>query len=739
MNYFNQFINDLLTEVSYRTKEGIVDLKKSEHLTILSEVLDEMGLWEIKSELFSNLFEADGEKFYAVSKDSGKVVDFDSEENRDAAIKAGTHEKTEDDKDDSKGKQMSIFSKDSGYTYPDTNQNDDESEEVIKKPIDGESDSDKEKRRKENNRKTDEKIRNSNGDINITNELITKRRKQLNNLIDVPAGGGGSLLGEKSGGDAAADLSKNPNLTEEEFIEQKLKELKGTPLYDKMLEEAGSNKKYNKNPEKYIREWLEVGYRTGKNEVDALKKEKKYKFKQPQSEPYPIPVVMDYNQKQTVVSTFETRYEEASKKCGSGTDEACKQAEHLKTQLEWINKLEDTDSGVIYETEDGYLGFKHTSNKKGWKAPHNNTSIDVKGEKIKEVAPTIAKINKLSDEQSEELSENLNKTISDASDIVKGAETVIIDDCKKIENVDDFVSKNTIIGKYCNFGNARSGDKQYLRKAASAGIVKEKLKEKGIDLKTATDEQIFQACIELKQEGKTNGDVDSVILKTSETIKRIRAYQKQGLTLQQIRQKISNIGDISDEELQQLVDACVDGSVDILLDTNDKRKESMKVAHTKVVEDIRNHDKKLSEETGEEYYPNPETAKNGPHQQAYIDSFLKDIHYTRYIDGELEGVQSINVDGYDIQPIHFRKCLKDLSGFEGDTETPEGKEQLKQHLRESLRIKPGDASVTFNGETNGEDVELGQENYRTKGKSKSILAHLGNDMIGCLKGKVGAE
>jgi len=131
MNYFKQFINDLLTEVSYRTKEGIVDLKKSEHLTILSEVLDEMGLWEIKGELFSNLFEADGEKFYAISKDSGKVVDFDSEENRDAAIKAGTHTKKDDKQDDSKGKQMSIFSKDSGYEAPDLEKNKDDSTSQI--------------------------------------------------------------------------------------------------------------------------------------------------------------------------------------------------------------------------------------------------------------------------------------------------------------------------------------------------------------------------------------------------------------------------------------------------------------------------------------------------------------------------------------------------------------------------------------------------------------------------------
>lgn len=57
MNYFKDFINDLVIEVSYRTKEGIVDLKNSEHISILSEVLDEKGLSDIKGELFSNLFE----------------------------------------------------------------------------------------------------------------------------------------------------------------------------------------------------------------------------------------------------------------------------------------------------------------------------------------------------------------------------------------------------------------------------------------------------------------------------------------------------------------------------------------------------------------------------------------------------------------------------------------------------------------------------------------------------------
>ena len=85
----------------------------------------------------------------------------------------------------------------------------------------------------------------------------------------------------------------------------------------------------------------------------------------------------------------------------------------------------------------------------------------------------------------------------------------------------------------------------------------------------------------MKREGKTQkvAEVDKLILKVSETIKRIRGYR--GLTLQQIRKKISNSGDISDEELQKLVDSCNDSSVDVLIDTNDIRKETMKVALTK--------------------------------------------------------------------------------------------------------------------------------------------------------------
>lgn len=59
MKYLEKFINDLLTEVSYRTKEGVVNFKNKDHIHVLSEVLDELDLYDIKQELINNLIEVE--------------------------------------------------------------------------------------------------------------------------------------------------------------------------------------------------------------------------------------------------------------------------------------------------------------------------------------------------------------------------------------------------------------------------------------------------------------------------------------------------------------------------------------------------------------------------------------------------------------------------------------------------------------------------------------------------------
>src|SRR5210317_585231 len=61
MDYFKQLISDIITEVSYKTKEGVLDFDNPSHINIFSEVLDEFGLGEIKHQLIQNIFEVNEE------------------------------------------------------------------------------------------------------------------------------------------------------------------------------------------------------------------------------------------------------------------------------------------------------------------------------------------------------------------------------------------------------------------------------------------------------------------------------------------------------------------------------------------------------------------------------------------------------------------------------------------------------------------------------------------------------
>lgn len=72
------------------------------------------------------------ESFTAISKASGETSVFKSKDSRDAAVKAGTHDKKEDEAEkggDSAGKEKpNMFSKDTGYDAPDDDDDDDDYE-----------------------------------------------------------------------------------------------------------------------------------------------------------------------------------------------------------------------------------------------------------------------------------------------------------------------------------------------------------------------------------------------------------------------------------------------------------------------------------------------------------------------------------------------------------------------------------------------------------------------------------
>ena len=47
----NQFFEDILHELSFRSSEGYPDFSKPQHITLLSEILTEWGLSDVKFEL----------------------------------------------------------------------------------------------------------------------------------------------------------------------------------------------------------------------------------------------------------------------------------------------------------------------------------------------------------------------------------------------------------------------------------------------------------------------------------------------------------------------------------------------------------------------------------------------------------------------------------------------------------------------------------------------------------------
>jgi hypothetical protein len=759
MKHISEIIEDILVEWAYRVHDGMPNPKNTLHIIELRESMEELNLpnnviYQVIQNLINEQddeYEKDKKEMIKWKDEKGEdretslatiktykyADDYLQDKDKQLAVKAAGLDKKDDKDTPEKEKKKKepkkvTFKKATDFLTGkddkpsgDTDETSKVSKTLLQAPPEKESTSARNKRRQQINEETDKIIKESKGDIQVVANLINKRRETLDKLWDKPAGGGGSLVGEMYGGVSAEEVAHNSDMSEDDFTKDKMKRLKGTALYKELAAKAKTNKKYKKNPDAYIEGWVRNAYNTGKSEVDYLESEPKFKYKKPQTKPMPVGVTMDYNQRQVVKSTLESKLEEAKK---SGNK---KQVAHYEKQLRYLDKLADTDTGLLYETTDGMIGFKHTSNKNGWDDPHNNTSVRVKGERIQKISETVGQQNNLSTEDTKKMQKKLNNIIDEGANIVDNAEKVVENDIKDVDT-DEFAKNNAEV--FNHLGRGRAANIDYAERTRQEPSVREHLEKQGINADEADNEQLMKACVELVKSGKATADIKKMILKTSDLVESVNKLKTKGL---------KKTGPMSDEQIAEHLDLPLSVVTslqnpinDKIKETSRKRKNSMEVAHEKIVSGMLNSDAELGKEKGESYYPNPEDADNGPHTQTYVNSFMEEIHFTRYIDGELEGVQSINIDGTNVTPQHFRGCLGELSGFDGESETPEGKEALKTHLRKKMRVSPEGSSISFNAkDKGGKNIEVGKEVYRTKGNAKSILAHLGDDIQDCLKKK----
>jgi hypothetical protein len=521
-------------------------------------------------------------------------------------------------------------------------------------------------------------------------QTISGRNEDINNGHMLPPGNPGSSLAENNGAKYINNFF-NDDVTPEK-VNQAMEEILKTPLAQSI------------EPESVRKAWAKVAVGTAISEAQTIKNIPAYNAKNPQPDGFPQGAIMDKQNKAMVQKLLETKREEAIAN-GDKKTEA-----HYNKQLGYLAKLEETDTGIIYETNDGTIGFKHTSNKKTFKDPHNNTSPakvieamrKTMGDKMNPELETVFK-------ESEKLLDDSNQTVvSDTKGFIES---------QSQKSTEQRTAENTVIGDVLsNYPLAGGGKKDYIN--GKDGVInkpwfKKHAAEKGLQQPYSND-AVLTAVFENAASDKPDQNSLDIVLKISEMVQDVNPKNAENYA--------KKYG-ITSEQLSDIVKG-----TEPLKETGRKRREVMVVVHKKVVEGIQQADA-----SDPNAYPNNPNGENGPHQQAYVSDFLGRMHFTSYIMGERDGVSSHNIDGRNVEPSFYRECLAQLTGFKGDTESPEGRESLVSHLRKGLRVSPENDSIIFqDGKTK---AKVGTETYRTKGKGKAVLGYLGPDLQKCLSNK----
>jgi len=159
------------------------------------------------------------------------------------------------------------------------------------------------------------------------------------------------------------------------------------------------------------------------------------------------------------------------------------------------------------------------------------------------------------------------------------------------------------------------------------------------------------------------------------------------------------------------------------MDMKTTEKETVSRSHSHVVDNIITADKNLGY---------PKNGENGPHVKGYIQTVMDAVHFNSYID-DSNGKMILQMGIVGVQAPDIRLCLSDLVGFDGESETPEGKNKLKQHIISKSKMNPKTGTIVITSE--GGEQELAYDTWRMAGTAQKVASGFGSDMIKCLKNK----
>jgi len=743
MNY-KEIIDKLVKELSFRV--GIPNIHDMEHQSIMSEILSEWGEYDIKEVIFNHLNEKQTsmdfdkeETFTARKKDTGETSVFKSKESRDNAIEAGTHEPI-DKKDDEETKEKDP-TKISAKDFADR-------PDVVKKKKEDNKDNQPKKKSKFptfSEKSDDENInyligtKDAPGKYQPVNDeeflnVQEDSRKDASTGENAGKGGASTTAQEEAAGIAAEIFIQNPNLTSEQIQEELEKKLIEWPIY------KGDTKEVKRI----------AGVSMG--QVEIIKEIISSDNYGEQSEGYPKPITFTGKITNATANFLVGKLKEAKEQ---GDKEAI---EHYQNELEAFaeyattatGKEGDADTAFMYKDKNGRVRMHYITNKM--------TLSDMKANTTKNVRAQNFVKNQVSGSDIEGL-----KTINEiTSGKVKKMNQVAVE---RLSFLRDDVTLNESVKNFppnvlsALFGRATHDiNSKYRENLKKNPIVINYLQNKNIDINDATDADLIDASFNVIGEkgadgigDNKKGGVGKAFLKLGNLWKdldaKVEQMKRKGFTGDKIYEEIFKIqpkkgkplygGVLNPQELKQLHENKLAKK---LSEVGDSRGDSMREAHSNIVSENKKLDIKyyqdqgLSKEEAEEKV-NSLTEPNGPNTETYARTFMDEMHWTRIISGDADDRVSMSVGKYNVKPQHYRECFKDLTGYDGDIDTPEGRKGLVDHLAKFTKIKPGESSVDFVNAKSGKTVQLGQDTWRTAGDGEKVEGKDGKDLQKCLESK----
>lgn len=398
---------------------------------------------------------------------------------------------------------------------------------------------------------------------------------------------------------------------------------------------------------------------------------------------------------------------------------------HYENQLKVYNKFKGYhDTFLVYKNDKGHISVYHISNKKSDELddPQNNTTPETR----------------LANYQAAAREANLSPK---AAKLVDKAQTTAMAGSADNDNI----AKSTyteipeedinLIASLSNRLPARGQTDvkdEYYNDLKDDSIIKKYYKTQYGDkweakLKSAKPNEIIGVAMEIAKNtddiSKLSGNFTKFVLKQGQLAQSIFAKSQSGMNAKQISESFNGI--YSPKEIQAILN---NDTMKMLADKKAQHAAGLEGVHKGFITSLHKADGTKTGHSG----------KNGPAIETYVAGTLKALHIDTYVTNYDDSVQ-IEMGGVGCTPVDVRGCMANLSGFKGDTTTPEGRASLNKYLAENVKVDADSDAVYLMGSDGKTRTYLASDTWRQAGSSKKIATGFGSNLRKCLKKAVGTR